>query len=136
MSILSEQEIAEIERRANAASRGPWMTHSPDNYNNVLGYSEDAKEYLVVAQKCSSWWNMSFIAHARADVPTLIASLREAKAALAKCNPYKWEEIEGDHENIDLTCTICNGEIDWQDSNHADDCAWYLAHKEQEASGE
>jgi ABC-type molybdenum transport system ATPase subunit/photorepair protein PhrA len=64
-------DLDAIERRANAATKGPWTV---SDLGNVV-----AGKYLV---SLGNWWHknredMVFIAHAREDIPALIARVRE-----------------------------------------------------------
>jgi hypothetical protein len=76
---LSIQQLDEIETRANAATDGPWTVS--EDYDDVLD-SQGAH--------LASYWNPSsrirngeFIAHARTDVPSLLAEIRRLRSELA-----------------------------------------------------
>lgn len=84
--MLSEKELAEIEARANAATAPPWeyisgCIYTPDGpepeHPDYL-QSADGNLTLEIAglPACGCCPNLTFIAHARADVPALIASHR------------------------------------------------------------
>jgi hypothetical protein len=65
--------LDEIEARANAATPGPWK------YCAGSGAIEGVNTLIVRG----AWPNSGpFIAHARTDVPALIARVRELEAAL------------------------------------------------------
>ena len=68
---MTEEEIEAIAARAAAATPGPWHKEpGPDGY-----YWYDDLETQE---------NGDFIAHARTDVPALVAALREANAKIYK----------------------------------------------------
>ncbi|WP_430754636.1 hypothetical protein [Micrococcus luteus] len=63
------KRLNEIEARANAATEGPWEA-SMDRVEHA-GDSEYAVAYDVAREE-----DAEFIAHARTDVPALVAALR------------------------------------------------------------
>ncbi|MFE3657220.1 hypothetical protein [Streptomyces sp. NPDC059165] len=72
--------LAEIAAREAAATEGPWTVC--DNYSDVLGPDGD---------QLASYWNPTaedsngeFIAHARADVPWLLAEVRRLQGEVAE----------------------------------------------------
>lgn len=76
---MSEEELAEIEARANAASPGPWLTprQAGDPY----------RVEVMDHEGCEVWpWyeeaDMVFAYAARTDVPRLIAEVRRLRALL------------------------------------------------------
>jgi hypothetical protein len=79
---VSEDEIKAIEARANAASPGPWNYHDkhlqdPDPYGRLqFGRGED----------------ITFVLHARTDVPRLIARVRELEAQVRDLEAARWTE--------------------------------------------
>lgn len=63
---MTEEELAAIEARANAATPGPWL---PENVQNCSWFSgRDGEE------------NADFVSSARCDVPDLIAEVRRLNA--------------------------------------------------------
>ena len=95
---MTEQELEQIEARANAATPGPWTgdrsdgtikykmlggeNHNfvildVDHKNNSSGfYTEDYIPY----EQCTA--NEEFVKHARTDIPALIAEVRRLEADL------------------------------------------------------
>jgi hypothetical protein len=68
--VSAADRLAEIEDRANAATRGPWSDFWPDQccrYRCVEPVMHDIDV---------SRWDAEFIAAARQDVPALVAALR------------------------------------------------------------
>jgi hypothetical protein len=72
---MTDEELNEIEARANLASDGPWAQH-PIHRKAVHmpgeGWIPDTNA------------DAEFIAHARTDVPRLVARVRELEAALRR----------------------------------------------------
>ena len=124
--IIDAKELAEIEARANAATPGPWRAvdksvrtdkqrpdlglynHAPNAWDggicNTIGggyYSRKGDGVNVLARD-----NAAFIAHARTDIPWLIARVRELEAQAAVNNaaenvvtqastltPWEWRHV-------------------------------------------
>jgi hypothetical protein len=87
---MNAEQIAEIESRAAAATPGPWATDEdiggcvaaehPDfrsYWTDVICITRDSVTKRKVA-------NAVFIAHARTDIPALIAALRAAQARVSE----------------------------------------------------
>lgn len=104
MTALSEAELAEIQAREQAATPGPWQAGdgifsksilacgSTDTYSGPV-WAAIARVELVEAQDSDGrmWYargtaelNAAFIAHAREDIPALLATLAATKARLAE----------------------------------------------------
>jgi hypothetical protein len=94
---MDDKQLNEIEARANAATSGPWFEgdvwvftdpiYEDDNrLSNVLGMSYTDPE-RAGAEHQRGLRNARFIAHAREDVPALLAEVRrltgELNAAIA-----------------------------------------------------
>jgi hypothetical protein len=77
---MTEEQLKEIEDRANAATPGPWVQHGRYVRKNhvreivIQGsfLKKDGVNSLPVI-------DAEFIAHARTDIPALIAEVREQK---------------------------------------------------------
>lgn len=95
---MSEDEINEIEARANAASDAPWKTCGASDGKCSCGnvFGDNGAAYLcsmtTVNEADPAYTdgqrikNATFIAHARTDIPKLIAALREARSAAAEAD--------------------------------------------------
>jgi hypothetical protein len=79
---MTEQEIQEIESRCNAASPGPWSSY-------VEGRDHESGSNLIMTNGKSGFdieltgatvADQDFIAHARQDIPNLLAEIRRLKA--------------------------------------------------------
>ena len=83
---MDRDELAEIEARANAATPGPWTTHVV--YRVITPRAGD-DGYLVAdcgaseSPDCCEG-NAPFIAHARTDVPALVAEVRRLAAEVER----------------------------------------------------
>ena len=93
---MTDEQLQEIQARCEAATAGPWHREGDaiaetDNYElGVVPYLPDAE----------------FIAHARTDVPALVAALRELRAVARAVTGWR------------ATCCICRTGP-WQ---HQSDC--------------
>ena len=87
---MTDEELREIEARADAASVGPWRTNyelggQPPDWNGWVwrddgtwnGYGTELE--LICGSQTDA--NATFIAHAREDVPALVAEVRRLRAA-------------------------------------------------------
>lgn len=86
---MDENELKEIEARANAATPGPWSTGEGVEYKDLesvraCGWDcrrvPSTNDYFAcgprVACSLSAEMDANFIAHAREDIPALIAEVR------------------------------------------------------------
>jgi hypothetical protein len=86
--MLSEEELNAIEARANAATDGPWAVaeyHPQTMSLYPIGNpaTQELLAYPIQGGK-NSQNNAAFIAHARWDVPALMAHIRELHKELAE----------------------------------------------------
>lgn len=95
---LTEEQIAEIRARAEAATPGPWRHLERDGRQNQRIEMRDDREVTgpdgnlsLVSCWATAWKpgghkssvaNARFIAHARTDIPSLLAHIAEQDAAL------------------------------------------------------
>jgi len=87
--------LDEIEARANAATEGPWEV-SVDHYAPIVLGPPAGDDRLMVAGDVLTN-DAEFIAHARQDVPALVAALRavlevheETPYGCAVCEEQNW----------------------------------------------
>lgn len=88
---MDDKQLAEIEARTWAATQGPWRWHWRRDDSHWPGsiFAEPRTGHAYAVAMCPRYGKESFeadaefIAHARQDIPDLIAELRKA-----------WEEIE------------------------------------------
>jgi len=96
--ILADDEIETMLARANAATPGPWeakrgpliVVCPPSERENAESLSVAAPgiKYGVVPQGIVHKSDAEFIAHARDDVPKLVAEVRRLQAELAKLREH------------------------------------------------
>jgi hypothetical protein len=90
------QKLAEIEARVNAATEGPWEIIGGNEYltgvDIHIGPSDEGGVRLRDAE---------FIAHTRADVPELLAIIREQAAQIAAVREVT-DEIAAGRDLINL----------------------------------
>lgn len=81
--------LAQIEARAEAATEGPWdVASDADTYlkpTDVVGPGEPGERFIICEY---AGQDAEFIAHARADVPALVAALRAVLDELDQ-----WERV-------------------------------------------
>lgn len=93
--MLTDERLAEIEARAQAATDGPWQaaldrpSHpsvgditAPGNHH-VVCFGHDYDEYGSIDNVADA----AFIAHARDDIPALLAEVRRLREQ-ASCTYY------------------------------------------------
>jgi hypothetical protein len=84
---VSDEELAAMERRAQAASKAPWQSfiegrdhRSGDDFIRIGGLDDDEKDMYVSRERTpASDADLDFIAHARQDLPRLIAEVRRLR---------------------------------------------------------
>jgi hypothetical protein len=93
---MTDEELTGIEARANAATPGPWEAqHSYDDCWWLGGPEANGPDMLPQG-------DAEFIAHARADVPALVAEvrrLREALVVVAKYEPCIGDDFDQPIQN-------------------------------------
>jgi len=93
---MTESELQAIEARAEAATEGPWNIEGDEPKHLALsGWSASmwsaGSGYQVLLHRGTSWQpkrsDFEFIAHARTDIPALLAEVRRlrARAEVACC---------------------------------------------------
>ena len=69
--------LNEIEARANAATEGPWEAYRPNPAYRIYEICSTTPQGLdETLAEVSGYDDAEFMAHARADVPALVAALR------------------------------------------------------------
>jgi hypothetical protein len=105
--ILTDQQIAEIEERCNAASQAPWLIdidrfpgHLTVPESHVVVYVDDQGVHCDVDIDKA---NQEFIAHSREDLPALLHTVKVLKRALeSECNQRLNEVTGGNHGDAEL----------------------------------
>ena len=101
-------DLDAIEARANATTDGPWTAHEFGSYSDheptsivvMQGdgpdwwQSADDGDYIArLGWDRQEWDDAEFIAHARTDVPALVAALRKAEARVARMSLLTTAEL-------------------------------------------
>ncbi|MEU3613447.1 hypothetical protein ABZ725_14185 [Streptomyces sp. NPDC006872] len=88
----TDQQLADIETRANAATPGPWCTDSWEIYQ---GTEYEPGMSMWIGETCRGTGSLeqdradaTFVAAARTDVPALITELRRALDRVAELEAY------------------------------------------------
>jgi hypothetical protein len=90
---MTEAELAAIEARANAAAKGPWVVHVGWQVGPAGRPPLATAHQRVVNGRplYSPAINAQFIAHAREDVPALVAEVRLLRAMLQDRRAELWD---------------------------------------------
>jgi hypothetical protein len=78
-------DLNAIRKRAEAATEGPWTTFDDVQYiarRTVYEYDEWTESNVDVIADCSHMHDATFIAHARQDVPALVAEVERLRAGI------------------------------------------------------
>lgn len=83
--VLTDERLAEIDARAEAATPGPWTTYEwgwMGADEGGAGVCLDTEDLRAIARTidAGTLGDAAFIAHARADVPALVAEVRRLRA--------------------------------------------------------
>jgi hypothetical protein len=103
----TEQQLAEIEARANAATTGPWCTDGAEIYRGTEyepGISQWVGETCRPDESDGGRADATFAAAARTDVPTLLAEIRRLCTVNAQARSLH-QPIAGDGGPYCQTCT-------------------------------
>lgn len=96
--IPTEEQIAEIRARADAATPGPWKWWTSNSWNRLkrddLGVTQNVAEPFVNQYDrhpdlSINKADMNFIAHARTDIPALLSALEAAQSANRPRDDYQ-----------------------------------------------
>jgi hypothetical protein len=82
---LTDEELAEIERRCAAARPGRWtFVEGRDHVggSNMIRVTDDDDSQRDIEPFGATIEDQDFIAHARQDVPRLVAEIRRLRALL------------------------------------------------------
>jgi len=85
-SELTDEELDEIERRCSAARPAPWRSfvEGRDHFggSNMIRVTDDDDNQRDIEPLGATVEDQDFIAHARQDVPRLVAEVRRLRALL------------------------------------------------------
>ena len=102
-SRLTDERLAEIEERCNATTSGLWETDTGGDVSSNNTASQGYKNHTICERPhnplhpCESelsqqFMNMEFIAHARQDIPDLLAEMKALKAEKAQAEAERRKE--------------------------------------------
>lgn len=125
---LTEQQLADIAARTQAATNGPWCTDSWEIYQGTE-YEPGISQWIGETCRGTSSpeqdrADAEFVAHARTDVPALLDEVRRLRARRLTESEYDaaWHAVEGaaGEEGADpgtvLHAVLDRLGIDWQDA--------------------
>ena len=72
--------LDEIEKRAENATKGPWTYGSGCVFTDKSCVTDGVFEYVVDSFRAGNEPNAEFIAHAREDIPWLVAEVKRLRA--------------------------------------------------------
>jgi hypothetical protein len=99
--ILTDADLAEIEKRAEAATQGPWdsppWVDTLDRWtiHTVRGERDGAVGYLPSFATANSEADRTFIAASRTDIPALLATIRSDRKEIARLRGIEERAKEG-----------------------------------------
>lgn len=117
---LSEKEIEAIRKRAEMATEGPWQKDGAIDIHSPNG--------TEVAAAWGGYADQEFIAHAREDIPKLLAEIERLNAELVS---YRQQEFE---RMCDDWYALANEEFEDKgvkiiEHERVGDSAWYTYYK-------
>lgn len=98
---ITNAQLDELQARANAATPGPWAAYSDDvrlPFPKRGGLGRMRSTNLSVPEDEA---NADFVAHARTDIPDLIAAVRERDAEIERLRARVAELEAGDWQPIE-----------------------------------
>lgn len=92
---MTDDELNAIEQRANAATPGPWVDTDPRHIRHAEPNIYAGDYEVADVYDNNGCDDSSFIAHARQDIPALIAEIRRLRAALLQRTEQARDEVRG-----------------------------------------
>lgn len=82
---MTDEELREIEVRANAASEGPWVLEDGYGPNCIAisAYPHNSGDVIFTTDGPNFEANCAFVINARLDIPRLIAEIRRLKECMS-----------------------------------------------------
>lgn len=117
---LTLERLAEIEERANAATPGPWFAEYSGEQGDcvVPADAESTREAVCLTRLYDATADADFIAHARSDVPDLLAEVETSHRACQTLGAIV------DRQGIDI-CRIAGVEMP-EDGDADFELAWSI----------
>lgn len=96
--IKTQSILSAIKERASKATAGPWRSTQIKGFgahNYIVSDAPEAAWYTIVAEchNAGGFAGFDFIAHARTDVPLLVAALERAEAHLKQMRDHLGPEL-------------------------------------------
>lgn len=107
---MTREQMDAIEARANAAAAGPWHTQQGDNCWHVTS-ADRSFDTGCIMWKGGGNRTAEFIAHAREDVPTLLARVRELEESM---EAVAEELIHAPHDHVGDAFGIIARALRWR----------------------
>lgn len=80
---MTDEELQAIKERCEAATPGPWQRHKYHHIRSAEGIELNAGHYdLVELSSFNLEANRDFIAHAREDIPKLLAEIERLRISV------------------------------------------------------
>jgi hypothetical protein len=101
---MTDEQLKQIEARANAATPGPWWVTDDVVWSDKWRIADAVGKWATFDPEKTPviWANLSFIAAARTDVPALVAEVRRLCEARELCAEFEWRLTEGYSEALTL----------------------------------
>lgn len=123
---MADERLAEIEARAQAATEGPWRVQSVRRADNEIGvFVAYVGSLAVLANEPnkSEQEDATFVAHARTDIPDLLAEVRRLRAVLAEiANPDGVSDLNHKADVNKVRHALGLLPVDWE-AHTQHDCA-------------
>jgi hypothetical protein len=81
--VLTDEYLAQVQRRADAATAGPWISFV-EGRDHTSGSSFVRTSSIDIELSGATVADQDFIAHARDDVPLLLAEIRRLREELIR----------------------------------------------------
>lgn len=104
---MTEDELVQIEQRAGAATAGPWhlAMHCDEHGEDATRANVEAGAVDVANGVLND--DAAFIAHARGDVPALVAEVRRLRGLVQSA---EWKNCDGNVSGCSSACPWCEAE--------------------------
>ena len=78
---MNQKELNEIKERCDKATEGPWLANGTSDYTEIYDANAWGKALAPLALVGSNPKDADFIAHARQDIPALLAEIKRLQQA-------------------------------------------------------
>jgi hypothetical protein len=100
---MTGEELAAIRERAESATQGPWEQPAYPVGDMVYRLTDRSPDGLIA--KCERPTDADFIAHARTDIPALLAELDRLRLVMAR----SYADVIKHGEQGRCDCWTCDG---------------------------